>query len=133
MNSTTAPTSRSSLSSARASAGPPRRCSSASSAAGCSAPSPPTPTPRGPTTSNPAPQVEGVGKVDGAVWIELLNAPLARLKAARAKVNQEGKELAAAIHGRDQAMAAASEAMVEALQLARALTEPDEERALPSS
>nr|MBK7064128.1 hypothetical protein [Deltaproteobacteria bacterium] len=41
--------------------------------------------------------------VDGAVWIELLDAPLGRLKAARAKVNLEDKELAAALHGRDQA------------------------------
>lgn len=69
----------------------------------------------------PPPQVEGVGKVDGAVWTALLSAPLARLKSARAKVNQEDKELAAALHARDVAVTAASEAIVEALQLARAL------------
>ena len=69
----------------------------------------------------PAPQVEGVGKVEGAVWVNLLTAPLTRLKAARAKVNQEDKELSAALHVRDLALAATSEAMVEALHLARAL------------
>ena len=51
----------------------------------------------------------------------LLSAPLAQLKSARAKVNQEDKELAAALHVRDVAVIAASEAMVEALQLARAV------------
>lgn len=69
----------------------------------------------------PPPQVEGVGKVDGAVWIGLLSTPLAQLKSARAKVNQEDKELAAALHVRDVAAIAATEAMVEALQLARAV------------
>lgn len=69
----------------------------------------------------PAPQIEGVGKVDASAWIELLNGPLARLKTARAKVNLEDKQLAAALDLRDRAYAAASEAMVEALQLARAL------------
>jgi hypothetical protein len=69
----------------------------------------------------PAPQVEGVGKVDAAVWIELLRGPLGRLKTARAKVNLEDKQLAAALDLRDRAFAAANEAMVEAVQLARAL------------
>jgi DNA-binding XRE family transcriptional regulator len=69
----------------------------------------------------PAPQVEGVGKVDASVWVELLGGPLGRLKTARAKVNLEDKQLAAAIDLRDRAYAAASEAMVEGLQLARAL------------
>ena len=68
----------------------------------------------------PAPQVEGVGKVDAGVWIELLTTPLDKLKTARARVNLEDKELAAALATRDAAVEAASEAMVEALQLARA-------------
>lgn len=71
-------------------------------------------------TKLPAPQVEGVGRVDAGVWVDLLATPLEKLKAARAKVNQEDKELAAALAARDEAAAAASAAMVDALQLARA-------------
>jgi hypothetical protein len=72
-------------------------------------------------------------RVDGETWVDrsqqrlalnrelLLRHPddefVARLL-ARPELTRRGGEL----HGRDQAMAAASEAMVEALQLARALT-----------
>lgn len=69
----------------------------------------------------PAPQVEGVGKVDGAVWVGLLGVPLKQLVTARAKVNQEDKELAAALHRRDTTLAAAEDAMTDAVLLAKAL------------
>ncbi|MFO0644724.1 MAG: hypothetical protein U0326_00645 [Polyangiales bacterium] len=68
----------------------------------------------------PAPQVEGIGRVDSKAWIEALAKPLADLKKARAKVNLEDKELAAALAARDRAQEALSEAMVEALTFARA-------------
>lgn len=68
----------------------------------------------------PAPQVGGIGKVDASVWVDALAKPLAELKKARAKVNLEDKELAAAIATRDRAALALNEAMVEGLAVARA-------------
>jgi hypothetical protein len=68
----------------------------------------------------PAPQVGGISKVDASVWVDALAKPLAELKKARAKVNLEDKELAAAIATRDRAALALNEAMVEGLAVARA-------------
>lgn len=73
------------------------------------------------TTKLPAPAVEGIGRVDVAAWAEALRGPHGRLEAARAKLNREDKELATALEARDRAQAALSEAMVEALALARAV------------
>lgn len=71
------------------------------------------------TKKLPAPQVTGLGKVDAKEWIEGIDTPLEALKKARAKVNQEDKELTAALAVRDKALDALSAAMVDALAFAK--------------
>jgi hypothetical protein len=73
------------------------------------------------TKTLPAPQVPGVGPVDGAVWITLLQGPLGRLTDARNDVTREEKEARATRTARDQALADLVAANVAAALLAQSL------------
>lgn len=69
----------------------------------------------------PKPQMPGVGAVDGAQWIALLQKPLDALTKARGDVRREEEEAIAARAARDAALAALTTANVNAAQLAQVL------------
>lgn len=69
----------------------------------------------------PKPQMPGVGAVDGAQWIALLQKPLDALTKARGDVRREEEEAIATRATRDAALAALTTANVNAAQLAQAL------------
>jgi hypothetical protein len=69
----------------------------------------------------PKPQVPGVGAVDGAAWIAVLQKPLDALAAARGDVKREEEEAHATRTARDAALASLTTANVNAAQLAQVL------------
>ena len=69
----------------------------------------------------PKPQVPGLGAIDGAQWIALLQKPLDDLAKARKDVRREEEEAKATRATRDAALGALTAANVNAAQLAQVL------------